>query len=102
MKSTWLVLILSLEYRRFFADMHLLHKLVSGSTDCPQLLGSLLFNTKSRTRKCPTFFVNFHATNYGYFSPLSRLPREYNQCAVDIFATSLAVFKNKLDLPVFN
>ena len=87
----------SLEKRRLNADLLFVYKLLNGDVNCPELLSEFQFNVGSRVnRNRPLFYIQSHARNYGYNSPLARLPREYNKCSLDIFNLSITTFRKAL------
>ena len=89
----------SLELRRTKNDLMFLHHLISGEIDCSLLLEKFKLRCPSRsTRNHPVFKVDFHKTNYGFFSPIARLSRlanTYND-EVELFGTSRNRFKSQL------
>lgn len=72
--------ILTLEQRRKVLDLGLLHDVVSGRLDCPELVSQLmsLRAPARRTRHTPLFAVASHHTNYAQNSVLTRIANCYN------------------------
>lgn len=71
----------SLESRRQTQDLVFVYRLVNGLVDAPNLLGMLNFNVPAGTyqmRSQYLFRCPFHRTNYGFFSPISRIQRTFN------------------------
>jgi hypothetical protein len=89
----------SLECRRVALDMCFLHKLLSGSINCHDLLSSLPFNVPARlTRHPQLFYGSFHGTNYGQHAPLNRLIDYGNRYSplVNFFGSSVMSFKKQM------
>lgn len=87
--------ILTLEERRDLLDMGLLHDIMRGRLNCPELLGLVSLSTPSRrTRHTPLFSIPFHSTNYGQNAVLTRILRTYNTnfATVDPFVGSKHCF----------
>lgn len=89
----------SLEKRRFNSDVKYICKIVTGSVNCPELLGKLDFSILRKTRIKDLFNLKFHTTNFGYNNPLTRMQRTYNSVAkeIDPFSQSLNTIKRRLE-----
>ena len=89
----------TMESRRLGHELIFLHKLINGFIDSPYLLSLLSLNVSHRrtcTRNHDLFKVGFHRTNYGFYSPLSRMQRNYNtHCDTLDLSSSLAEFRKK-------
>jgi hypothetical protein len=86
----------SLENRRKVFDLCLLHKLVNGGINSPELLDLIKFNIPTRsTRQTLLFRESYTRNNYTFHSPIVRLHRLGNLVGndTDIFADSLPTFK---------
>ena len=89
----------SLEHRRRFAMVILLHRIVNGSLDCVTLTESILFHVPPRhTRQQRLFFEAPHRTNYGLNAFTDRMLRNYNRyfSYIDIFNLSLYSLRRQL------
>ena len=67
--------------RRFQLDLMFFYKLMSGKIDAPDLLGQVCLNVPCRNHNIRSnylFKVPYYRTNYGFYSPLSRMLRLYN------------------------
>ncbi|KAG8315459.1 hypothetical protein J6590_070184 [Homalodisca vitripennis] len=93
----------SLRARRKLADLSLLHKLVNGVIDCPQLLALLEFRLPGNTRSQDIFSRRAMPTLYSHHSCIPRLGREGNEVSgeVDFFSTTPAAFKKCLRQIIF-
>ncbi|KAG8286655.1 hypothetical protein J6590_054491 [Homalodisca vitripennis] len=93
----------SLRVRRKLADISLLHKLVNGETDCPQLLALLEFRLPGNTRSQDIFSRRAMPTLYSHHSCIPRLGREGNEVSdeVDFFSTTPGAFKKCLRQIIF-
>lgn len=86
----------SLEKRRLYFDLCTLFRVVNGLIVSPALLQLINFKVSTRqTRQNMTFDVSSHVTNYGFYSPISRICREANRLppTVDFFNSSFNKFK---------
>ncbi|XP_028170917.1 inositol 1,4,5-trisphosphate receptor-like [Ostrinia furnacalis] len=86
---------LTLEQRRKMLDMGLLHDVVRGRLDCPELVAQLALRAPARrTRHTTLFAVPSHATNYGSNAVLARLANTYNRefSEIDLFMGSKKFF----------
>lgn len=88
----------SLASRRFSADIVLLHKILNGKVDCPDILRLILFKTPSATRSGDLFVRQYTRTNYAANSTMSRLQRSGNSIAeyVDFFHDSVATLRRRI------
>ena len=89
----------SLEHRRRFAMVILLHRIVNGSLDCVKLTESILIHVPPRhTRQQRLFFEAPHRTNYGLNAFTDRMLRNYNRyfSYIDIFNLSLYSLRRQL------
>lgn len=93
-----------LAMRRKMADLLLLHKLINGGADCPELLELVEFRIPGTTRSHDIFYKRSMPSLYIQYSFIPRLIREGNKVAtmVDFFGTSPAAFKNKLKSSLFS
>lgn len=88
-----------LEVRRTQFDILTLFKIINGMLDCPELLNRINIRVPQRlTRQHDLFAINFHRTNYGINSPISRMCGLANSnCSIhDIFCDSLPRFRRLL------
>lgn len=91
--------LMQLDKRRTLLDMILLHNILNGQFDCPNLLSAINVNTpKYRTRNTPLFSIDFQTTNYAQFAPINRLCSTYNKffSDIDIFNNSKYNFRNQV------
>jgi len=66
--------LMTLANRRILLGLSLLHKLLSGAIDCPELLESIYLHVPLRSLRFKTLFhVELHRTSYGANKPLNRL-----------------------------
>lgn len=84
--------------RRQISDLVFLHKLVSGITDCTNLLDKVSLLIPRGTRSLSVFGRAHQPTNYAYYCGLVRLQRTGNAVSsgVDFFHDSLSSFRRKL------
>lgn len=85
--------------RRILLDLCYLFKLLNNKIDCSRLRDSVSFHSPARdTRLSVIFSIPYHRTNYGFYSPLSRMCREANChiCNVNLFSQSFYEFRNTL------
>ena len=76
----------NLTARRSTKDLKLLYNLLNFNLNCPEILESIgLCATARVTRFSNTFYVPFHRTNYGFYSPLPRICRFANDTNLDFF-----------------
>jgi hypothetical protein len=90
---------LTLEQRRKVFDMGLLHDIVCGRLDCPELVAQLPLRAPTRrTRHTTLFAVPSHQTNYGHNAVLTRIAHSYNTefCEIDLFIGNKKTFLNKI------
>ena len=74
----------TLEGRRKMHDILMLHRLVTGSISCPQLLEMVgLMGNPKNTRSNQIFSISFYKTDRGRFSPISRSANACNICNSD-------------------
>lgn len=93
--------LLTLEERRIILDMGLLHDILSGRLDCPEMVAHIAIKSpRRRTRHTSLFHVPFHSTNYGKNSVFSRIFDSYNKkfSHLDPFLHSKHTFKAKVKL----
>lgn len=93
--------IASLRDRRELLDLMLIHNLVSGSIDSPELLSCLNFNVpikRTRITKSNIFHVPTSHTKYAANSFFSRVPLLYNEkySHIDFFHLSADSFRNQI------
>lgn len=82
-----LVGIQTLRTRRKNEDTCILYKIICFHIKCPLLLEQINFHVPSRTtRNKVTFATEFHRTNYGKNSPLTRITQNGNNLDVDFFS----------------
>lgn len=83
-----------LEARRTKFDLICFFKIINHIIDSPTLLQLISFNIPSRRlRNNELLFLNQHSTNYGFYSPLSRMCRLVNSRQdLDFFGISLTKF----------
>ena len=87
----------TLEKRRQNYDLCLLYKIVNNLIDSPDLLEQISYHVPARdTRQNVLFDIEFHRTNYGFHSPLTRMMRLGNDCSLDMSHLSYSVFKHSL------
>lgn len=92
----------SLESRRNFFDVCLLYKILNNIMDTPELLADIgLHISPINSRNSELFYINFHRTNYGLNSPISRLCKLTNDVmkncdSIDIFNDSFNQFRSKV------
>lgn len=89
-----------LQTRRTQFDILTLFKIVNNMIRCPELLSQVSLHVPQRMMRVhEVFFVQFHRTNYGMFSPLTRLCRLANDyChSEDFFNSTLGSFKLALE-----
>ncbi|KAG5893859.1 hypothetical protein JTB14_005468 [Gonioctena quinquepunctata] len=72
---------------------------IKGAVDCQKILSLIELNANRQTRVGKeTFKLPFHSTNYGFFSPITRLLRKGNKFQqVDLFCNSNGVIKSELN-----
>lgn len=93
-----------LSARHFRIDLIFMFKIVNGLYDCTEILDDIkIFVSPYNTRNSYLFVVNFHNTNYGFNSPISRILRNFNRYNIDPFSCSLSKFKSNIgSLPMLN
>lgn len=73
--------------RRKYYDILFAYKVLNNIINCPQILSLFSISTPSRVlRQQNIFDVEFHRTNYGKFSPLTRICNSVNVSGVDLEA----------------
>jgi len=88
--------LMTLANRRILLGLSLLHKLLSGAIDCPELLEGIYLHVPLRSLRFKTLFhVELHRTSYGANKPLNRLSSLANDFSdrVDFFYTSFSSFR---------
>ncbi|KAG8333654.1 hypothetical protein J6590_106208 [Homalodisca vitripennis] len=85
----------SLAARRALLDLMFLYRLLNSLIDCPNILQMINFHVPRQSRHPQLFSMNFHPTNYTYYSTLPRIMRLGNDaCAdLDFFGPSTESFK---------
>ncbi|XP_054278987.1 uncharacterized protein LOC128997375 [Macrosteles quadrilineatus] len=88
----------SLEERRLIADTVLLHKIINGRVDCPDMLRQIHFKTPSNTRSTDLFIKQQHRTSYSANSTMVRVQGAGNKVTrhVDFFQDSVNILKKKI------
>lgn len=89
-----------LENRRIISDLCYLYKIANGQLGS-ELLMKLNFKVPTRSSRTPRLFsIPLTKNNVSQNSPIHRMARLYNKQAagIDIFLSSLATFKNKINL----
>ncbi|KAG8290811.1 hypothetical protein J6590_075083 [Homalodisca vitripennis] len=86
--------------RRKIADVMLLHKIVNGAIDCPDLLTLLEFRAPRATRSQDMFCRRASPSLYIQHSAIPRLMREGNELCrnVDFFWFILSTFPQHIDM----
>jgi len=88
--------LMTLANRRILLGLSLLHKLLSGAIDCPELLEGIRLHVPVRSLRFNTlFYIEQHRTSYGANKPLNRLcsqANDFSDC-VDFFFTNLSSFR---------
>ncbi|XP_037965043.1 uncharacterized protein LOC119691501 [Plutella xylostella] len=91
--------LLTLSERRQMMDMCLLHDIVRGGLDCPELVSRVQYRVPGRrTRHTPLLHVPLHRTNYAQNATLTRIPRIYNSTFshIDLFTHTKSSFKTQI------
>lgn len=88
--------LVTLETRRYNADMCFLYKLMNGMIDCDCLRSLVSLNPGSITRRRVIFRLDFHSTNYAFHTPITRMCRFYNDSNLQIFDTTYDSFRRAL------
>lgn len=90
--------LLPLSSRREIADLMFLKKLITSTSDCPELLARLDLHFARSSRTPSLFHRQFRATQYAYNSTLPRIHRLGNgvPSGIDFFHMSEAQFKREL------
>lgn len=88
----------TLRHRRILIDLQTLYKIIHSLINCSSLLAKIKFSVAPRrTRNEPLFSLDFHRTNYGIYSPLTRMMRYGNVLLRDsdfrMFSSTLNTFK---------
>lgn len=89
----------SLSARRTYLDLIFLYKIINSLFDVPELLSLVGLSVPQRVfREHGLLAVNYHRTNYGYNSPITRMCREMNSIAseVDVFNMKIDKFKRTI------
>jgi len=88
--------LMTLANRRILFGLLLLHRILSGTVDCPELLESIRLHVPVKLlRSNPSFHVEQHRTSYGVNRPLNRLCALANEFSdrVDFFYTDFSLFR---------
>jgi len=88
--------LMTLANRRILLGLTLLHKILSGTIDCPELLEGIRLHVPVRSLRSNTLFhVEQHRTSYDANKPLNRLCSLANDFSdrVDFFYTSSSSFR---------
>ncbi len=83
--------------RRRYYDVMFVFKVMNYLIKSPQILEMFFLNTPSYSlRQNELFHVEYHRTNYGKHSSLTRICSTANIIKTDIFNTNIKGFKNQL------
>lgn len=84
--------------RRYSADIVLLHRILNGKIDCPDIVRQIQFRTPSCTRSSELFVRQHHRTNFAANCTMARLQRAGNSVShhVDFFHDSVMCLKRKI------
>jgi len=88
--------LMTLANRRIYLSLSFLHKLLSGTIDCPKLLECMRLQIPARPLRFNSlFYLEQHRTAYSANKPLNRLCALANDISdrADFFNTSLNSFK---------
>lgn len=89
--------LMSLESRRLQTDLIFVFKLLNGMISCPELLELIGFNVpRHLLRNNALFNVEFHSTNYGMHSPITRTLRYINESRLNVLDCSLNIFIKRI------
>lgn len=89
--------LMSLESRRLQTDLIFVFKLLNGMISCPELLELIGFNVpRHLLRNNALFNVEFHSTNYGMHSPITRTLRYINESRLNVLDCSLSIFIKRI------
>lgn len=90
--------LLPLNTRRKLTDLLLLHKIINGDVDCPEILEQVQFRVPTNTRSRDIFVRRASPSTYSYHSVIPRLLREGNEVPseIDFFGTKPLNFKKAL------
>lgn len=88
--------------RRMFFDILFAFKVVNNIIDCPNIFQLFSFNIPTRDlRRHAIFNVEYHRTNYGKHSSLTRICNTVNSMDVDMTVSNLSNFKTNLRALLF-
>lgn len=93
---------IALHKRRDRYDLFCLHKIVHSSIDAPNLLSSLNFNTRHRSRNPNIFALQVYKNNTSFFNPVVRMCRSFNELVrsgvdIDLFNGSFTQYKRRVN-----